>query len=405
VICVETCNYFYEYALCLDIGGANTKYSLLFLDFDKYLNELKSIMPNKNLNNEAIKYKNILRNTIQIISEIKYFPFWKHNNKEFVDLLLQIKQQVIEFLRNKNENKNSDYYVLATITAELSDAFQTKYEGIITILNDLECVFDKNKIYLITVNGDFISIDSAKDRYLSVAASNWVATSLVLGEDEDLSILLDLGSTTLDLIPIRHGIPVPIGKNDLDRLLNNELFYTGILRPPISSVVNQIPFRNKLCPISFEFFSNMADVYLILDKISEEQYICETSDGRPKSKEYCYSRLSRIVCGDLNLVSQEELNQMAKYIFTFHKNLIKKVIKQSIKIYKKRFKTSIKKITFIITGLGAQILLREILMELGVNESQISFKELSNKDLVISTSICLGIVFFKDIIKKYIINK
>jgi probable H4MPT-linked C1 transfer pathway protein len=377
----------FEFILSLDIGGANTKYSLIFLDIQNYLENSNS--------SDAKSYKNLLKNCRILIYSTEYFPFWMKQKKEFPKILLKIKKEVETQIFSMFETKSTDISIIATITAELSDAFSTKEEGIKTICDDLAHVFDDSKIRIIDINSNFLTTDQARSNYLKVSASNWVATSLVLGENTSLGILLDMGSTTLDLIPIKDSYPVTTGKNDVDRLLNNELLYTGILRAPLPSIVQSVPLRNSKCPISFERFAIMADVYRILDKISEEQYSCDTADGRGKSKIECYARLSRMLCGDLNLIKMDELDEIANYIYKAQKKLVKESIRLAISQFVRRFVTPVSKIKFNVTGLGANLLLIPSLIELDIPEKQIFIKQFSEKEHVVSTAICLGLVFLK----------
>ncbi len=67
---------------------------------------------------------------------------------------------------------------------------------------------------------------------LTVAASNWVATALVVADEVPDAILIDMGSTTTDIIPIVGGVVRAIGLTDPDRLASGELVYTGALRTP-----------------------------------------------------------------------------------------------------------------------------------------------------------------------------
>ena len=259
-------------------------------------------------------------------------------------------------------------------------------------------------MHLINVNAEFISVKEALSDYLSVSASNWIATSLVFGERERLGILLDMGTTTLDLIPIKDGQPVTIGKNDVDRLINYELFYSGVLRPPIASIVKNVPFRDTLCPISFERFALMADVYLILGLITKQEYTCDTADGRGKTPHECYARLSRIICGDLNLITEKEIKEIAEYIYKAQKELIQDAIRKAINQFIRRFVIPISKIRFNVTGLGANILLIPALKILNIHENQIFYKGFTEKEHVLSTAICLGIVYLKHEVQRMLLS-
>jgi (4-(4-[2-(gamma-L-glutamylamino)ethyl]phenoxymethyl)furan-2-yl)methanamine synthase len=412
--------------LSLDIGGANTKTSFLCLNLARYEAESEP--------KYVKRYKNILKFSHPLFYSIQYFPFWQHKQADFKKVLNIIRKKAITHLlehislqypdvasiyikntrnyyvkldnefQKKNEPNNEsipvEFNVVITITAELSDAFSTKQEGITVILHQLQEAFNPDFLKIINVEGKFIPVEEALKDYLSVSASNWIATSLVFGERERLGMLLDMGSTTLDIIPIKDGQPVTIGKNDVDRLLNYELFYTGVLRPPISSIVRNVPFRHTLCPVSFERFALMADVYSVLDLITEKDYTCDTTDGRGKSKKFCYARLARIICGDINLISEEEIDEIAKYIYKAHKELVQDAIRRAINEFTRRFVIPISKIRFNVTGLGAKILLIPALKNINIHDNQIFFKALTEQEHVLSTAICLGIAFLKNEVQK-----
>ncbi len=67
-------------------------------------------------------------------------------------------------------------------------------------------------------------------------------------------ILIDGGSTTIDLIPILNSIPVAKGKDDVARMINHELIYTGGLRATIPSITHFVPYKGNLVRIFFEKF-------------------------------------------------------------------------------------------------------------------------------------------------------
>ena len=74
----------YEFILSLDIGGANTKLSLLFLDFGKYLEETEE--------EDRHFYKSILASYENIYFSTIYFPFWMKQKKDFISVLKKIKK-------------------------------------------------------------------------------------------------------------------------------------------------------------------------------------------------------------------------------------------------------------------------------------------------------------------------
>ena len=72
-------------------------------------------------------------------------------------------------------------------------------------------------------SGCLKKIHEAKENYLEVAGVNWVATAWLVSKFIKNCIVVDIGSTTTDIIPIVDGKMVVKGKTDLERLSNGEL--------------------------------------------------------------------------------------------------------------------------------------------------------------------------------------
>lgn len=295
-------------------------------------------------------------------------------------------RRVVENLVEKNDIKleNVNYFGV-TITAELSDAFQTKREGIYLILNGLEQVFNKEKMCFISIKKKFINFNQAKKDYLLIAGANWVSTALFLGKYHSKCILIDAGSTTVDIIPILNSIPVSKGKTDIERLINHELIYTGGLRATIPSITHFVPYKGKKIRVSFEKFALISDVNRILNNISENEYINDTADNRSKSLEDCYARLSRIICMDIETVSKEDLNKIAEYIYEKQLEIISIEIQQFMADLIMAFPEFEINPEFVITGLSADFLIRRTLINLGYNNI-LSYEKITNIPDQISSS-------------------
>ena len=104
------------------------------------------------------------------------------------------------------------------------------------------------------------------------AAANWHALATFAGRlvPDRPALLIDIGTTTADLIPLNEGVPVPVGRTDRERLQSGELVYSGVKRTPVCALVSEIPFRGQLCPVAAEFFATTLDVYLALGLIPED---------------------------------------------------------------------------------------------------------------------------------------
>ncbi|MFX1601003.1 MAG: hydantoinase/oxoprolinase family protein [Promethearchaeota archaeon] len=341
--------------LGIDIGGANTKACLLV-------------------------FKN--KDVIKSFSYIEYFPFWEKTIKEIPDMIARIVKNLVD--NNSFKLDNIDFYAITT-TAELSDAFQTKKEGILTILSALDKIFEKDKLKFVTNTCKFIDYETAKSDYSSIAAANWASTALFIGQFISNCILIDAGSTTIDIIPIFESFPVPQGKDDISRLINHELIYTGGLRATIPSITHHIPYKGKNIRVSFEKFALISDVHRILNNISEEEYINDTADNRSKALENCYARLARIICMDIESISKEDLDIIANFIYQKQLDLITREIKAFMNNLTEGLKGFNKNPKFVITGLSADFLIRIPLQKLGFTNI-INYKEITNIPNNISSS-------------------
>ncbi|MDM8555521.1 hydantoinase/oxoprolinase family protein [Desulfococcaceae bacterium HSG7] len=201
-----------------------------------------------------------------------------------------------------------------TMTAELSDVFRTKREGVLYVLDAVEQAFGEANIYLFTLDGTFVRPERMRQNPLSGAATNWLASALLIADYHPDCILIDIGSTTTDIIPIRNGKPINIGQTDTQRLISGELVYTGVTRTNPNTFASQAPVQGCLCRVAAEYFTAMADVYLILGRITSDQYSCPTADGRGKTVSAARERLARFVCSDADLMSANEIHTLASYL-------------------------------------------------------------------------------------------
>ncbi|MFW9820746.1 MAG: hydantoinase/oxoprolinase family protein [Candidatus Thorarchaeota archaeon] len=341
--------------LGLDIGGANTKAALL------------------NYKDDTIE---------ESYSYIEYFPFWEKSINDIPEMLLRVINNLFDSTKYNLEMIDN---IAVTITAELSDAFETKKEGILLILEALKKIVDKEKLKFITNTSRFINYEKAKDNYHLIAGANWASTALFLGLFIQNCILIDAGSTTIDIIPILNSVPVPIGKDDISRLVNHELVYTGGLRATIPSITHHVPYKGKNVRISFEKFALISDVHRILKNITEEEYINDTADNRSKSIENCYARLSRIICTDIKTISKEDLETIANFIYQKQLDIITREIRAFLDNLTKRFKEFIDNPQFVVTGLSTNFLITNPLRDLGYTNI-INFEELTNIPDNISSS-------------------
>jgi probable H4MPT-linked C1 transfer pathway protein len=204
--------------------------------------------------------------------------------------------------------------VAITMTAELSDAFRTKREGVTFVLDAAQDALGDRPLSVLTTAGELVSVDLARARPWDVAAANWVATALAVADAHPDALLVDVGSTTADIVPIADGRVAAIGHNDLERLMAGELVYTGVLRTNLAAIAPRVPIRGDWCPVSSEYFAISADVHLVLGHLTPDEYDCPTPDGRPATAASARERIARLVCSDVEQLDDDEIDAIAAFL-------------------------------------------------------------------------------------------
>jgi probable H4MPT-linked C1 transfer pathway protein len=204
--------------------------------------------------------------------------------------------------------------VALTVTAELSDAFATKREGVLFVLDAVERAVAPCPLVALTTAGALVPVDAARARPLEVAAANWIAPALLVAAEHDRALIVDVGSTTTDVVPVAGGRVAAGGRADLDRLLAGELVYTGALRTNLAALAERVTVRGRACPVASEQFAITADVHLILGHISADEYTCPTPDGRERTVEAARARVARLVCADLEQLGAGEVDAIAAFL-------------------------------------------------------------------------------------------
>src|SRR5262249_51822817 len=201
-----------------------------------------------------------------------------------------------------------------TMTAELADCFATKREGVGFVIGAFETAFPTSAVFIYGVDGRFRSSEQVRHRPLDVAAANWMATATLVARGAPNAVLIDVGSTTTDIIPIVNGRVASMGFTDPARLRLGELVYTGCLRTPVSAIVRSVPLHDGRCRVAAEHFAIAADVYRWLGPIAEADYTCETPDGRGRSESEAGARLARMVCADREMLSSADITAIADHV-------------------------------------------------------------------------------------------
>jgi probable H4MPT-linked C1 transfer pathway protein len=218
-----------------------------------------------------------------------------------------------------------------TMTAELADCFRTKAEGVDFVLAAAERVAGTRAVHVWSTEGRFVSPCEARRDPMRIAAANWHALA-TWGAQRFLptgcGLLVDIGSTTTDIIPLRDGRPVATGLTDGDRLLSGELVYTGIRRTPLCAVASEILFRGQPGRVAAELFATTLDVYLLLEDVAEDFTDYNTANGRPATRVEAWHRMARMLCRDGDEFSVQDAIVAARQFAAAQQTTIARVLNQ-----------------------------------------------------------------------------
>jgi probable H4MPT-linked C1 transfer pathway protein len=197
-----------------------------------------------------------------------------------------------------------------TMTAELADTFASRQEGVaqLTTIATQELGGD---IQLYAGRAGFVAAAQAKDHALDIASANWHASAALVGHLQKTALLIDLGSTTTDIIPIGQGRIAARGYTDAERLASGELIYTGLVRGFVMATAHRAPFAGQWTALINENFANMADVYRIVGTLPEGVDQMATTDGRDKTFAASCARLARMVGRDAADASEAQWRELA----------------------------------------------------------------------------------------------
>ncbi len=215
-------------------------------------------------------------------------------------------------------------HVAVTMTGELCDCFHTKRDGVREIVNAVMKSALRCDPQFWSTAGKFVPADVARGEPLKVAASNWHALATIVGRQfpRGLSLLVDIGSTTTDLIPIRDGQNIAQGRTDTQRLMHGELLYTGAMRTPVMALGTSVLFEGRRVALMAERFATAHDVHVLTGELPEDPNDTDTADGRPVTLALCAARLVRMIGADLEMISYERAVTLATALAAMQRDLI-----------------------------------------------------------------------------------
>jgi probable H4MPT-linked C1 transfer pathway protein len=199
------------------------------------------------------------------------------------------------------------------MTGELCELFPDRQTGVREILSHLATELDADLRVYMGLQG-FADTATAMAEPASVGSMNFLASAALVARSASEALLVDMGSTTTDVIPIVGGTPFPRGLTDGDRLRTGELVYTGLTRTDVSVVAQRAKFKGHDQRLAAGGFASMADVRRVLGELPDGVDQHATLDGRGTSIEESVARFARCFGRDAVDASIEDWRHAARDI-------------------------------------------------------------------------------------------
>ena len=218
-------------------------------------------------------------------------------------------------------------HLAVTMTGELCDCYSSKEEGVLHILAAVEEAA-RTPVQVWLLDEGLCELEKARSEPLRAAAANWQALSAWAAglEGNEDSLLIDIGSTTTDIIRLEGGKPRAAGRSDPERLQLGELVYTGVRRTPVCALLEEADLKGQACPLAAEHFATTLDAWLLLGEIPEDPGCLSTADGRPATGRMAQDRLARMLCLDPQELEEEDALYLARQIALAQENKICRAI-------------------------------------------------------------------------------
>ncbi len=216
-----------------------------------------------------------------------------------------------------------------TMTGEMADTFPDRPTGVRRIVEQVVAAASELRVPALgfySVEGRFVDPREAITEPEQVASANWhaLANWVCRSVDQD-SLLVDVGSTTTDLIEISNREVRTASRTDHDRLKAGELVYVGLGRTPVCSLVRELPFRGQSIPVMREVFANTDDCAILMgwslwpatsdDPEAPSHAETMTCDGGPRTRAAAHRRIARMIGLDQAQMTDAEATVIADAVF------------------------------------------------------------------------------------------
>jgi len=186
-----------------------------------------------------------------------------------------------------------------TMTGELADIFRDRSDGVSQLTATVAQRLAPENMSIYAGARGFVTTAQVEEYATDIASANWLASAEFIAAQTSEGLVVDIGSTTTDMLVIHQGKALPRGFSDAERLRTQELVYTGVVRTPVMALAQHIPFNGEWQGIAAEHFATMSDVYRLTGELEEAHDMSDTADGAGKTPQDSARRLARMVGRDL----------------------------------------------------------------------------------------------------------
>lgn len=192
-----------------------------------------------------------------------------------------------------------------TMTAEMADLFADREDGVRRLAAHMAGVLGPAVRFFAGEHG-WCAAGDVRAQWANIASANWLATAMLVARHHPDAILVDIGSTTTDLIPIVAGHPVVGGHSDADRLASGGLVYIGVVRTPLCALAARIGFKGVDYNVMNELFATSADVFRLTGELSAAHDQYPPADNGDKDTIATARRLARMIGHDAHTATPDD---------------------------------------------------------------------------------------------------
>ncbi len=182
-----------------------------------------------------------------------------------------------------------------TMTGEMTDLFEHREDGVQRIAATLADALSPGTLRFFAGGTHWCGLADVGAHWERIASANWRATALHAAQCFLEGVLIDIGSTTTDLIAFRAGRVLGSSRSDADRLASGELVYHGAVRTPLCALGPRVAWRGAELNVMNEFFATTADVYRLTGELDPAHDLHPSADGAPKDLPASRRRLARMI--------------------------------------------------------------------------------------------------------------